>query len=79
MSADTCALQHGKAASTNRRALLKMLKPLATKHCPFANLPTSKSGQWGDGVTAEEIGDYVWFKPEVLAEIKFAEWTKAES
>lgn len=53
-----------------------MLKPLATKHCPFANLPTSKSGQWREGVTAEEMGDYVWLKPEVLAEIKFAEWTK---
>jgi bifunctional non-homologous end joining protein LigD len=41
----------------NRRALLKILQPLATDKCPFANLPTSKSGNWGEGVTAEEMGD----------------------
>ncbi len=26
-------------------------------------------------VTAEEMGDYVWLRPETVAEIKFAEWT----
>jgi bifunctional non-homologous end joining protein LigD len=59
----------------NRRALLKLLLPLAVEKCPFANLPTSKSGHWGEGVTAEEMGDYVWLRPEMEAEIKFAEWT----
>lgn len=44
----------------NRRALLKALQPLQVEKCPFANLPTSKSGHWGEGVTAEEMGDYVW-------------------
>jgi bifunctional non-homologous end joining protein LigD len=42
----------------NRRALLKLLEPLRVSECPFANLPTSKSGHWGEGVTAEEMGDY---------------------
>jgi len=60
----------------NRRALLKDLQPLAIEKCPFANLPTSKSGHWGEGVTAEEIRDYVWLKPETVTEIKFAEWTQ---
>ena len=60
----------------NRRALLKTLQPLSVGKCPFANLPTSKTGHWGEGVTAEEMGDYVWLKPKVVAEIKFAEWTK---
>jgi bifunctional non-homologous end joining protein LigD len=59
----------------NRRALLKILGPLAVGKCPFANLPTSKTGHWGEGVTAEEMGDYVWLNPEMVAEIKFAEWT----
>jgi bifunctional non-homologous end joining protein LigD len=59
----------------NRRALLKLLEPLRTNGCPFLNLPTSKSGHWGEGVTAEEMGDYVWLRPKILAEIKFAEWT----
>jgi ATP-dependent DNA ligase len=35
----------------------------------------SKSGHWGEGVTAEEMADYVWLKPQTVAEIKFAEWT----
>jgi bifunctional non-homologous end joining protein LigD len=59
----------------NRRALLKLLQPLAVRKCPFANLPTSASGHWGEGVTAEEMRAYVWLRPEIEAEIKFAEWT----
>jgi bifunctional non-homologous end joining protein LigD len=60
----------------NRTALLKVLQPLRLGKCPFANLPTSKKSHWGEGVTAEEMGDYIWLKPETVAEIKFAEWTK---
>jgi DNA ligase D-like protein (predicted ligase) len=59
----------------NRRALLKTLQPLTSESCQFANLPTSKSGHWGEGVTAEEMGDYAWLRPEIVAEIKFVEWT----
>jgi bifunctional non-homologous end joining protein LigD len=61
---------------SNRKAMLKVLEPLRVDRCPFANLPTTKSGHWGEGVTAEEMGDYVWLKPQTVAEIKFAEWTK---
>ena len=60
----------------NRRHLLKILQPLNVEKCSFANLPTAKSGHWGEGVTAEEMGDYAWLRPKTLAEIKFAEWTK---
>jgi ATP-dependent DNA ligase len=56
--------------------LLKALQPLQVEKCAFANLPTSKSGNWGEGVTAEEMGDYVWLRPQSVAEIQFAEWTK---
>jgi DNA ligase D-like protein (predicted ligase) len=59
----------------NRRALLKTLRPLQVEKCSFANLPTSKYGHWGEGVTAEEMGDYVWLRPQTVAQIKFAEWT----
>jgi len=59
----------------NRRALRKVLQPLTIASCPFANLPSSKSGHWGEGVTAEEMRDFAWLTPETVAEIKFAEWT----
>jgi bifunctional non-homologous end joining protein LigD len=55
--------------------LLKVLKPLATTKCPFANLPSSKAGHWEEGVTTAEMGAYVWLRPEIVAAIKFAEWT----
>jgi bifunctional non-homologous end joining protein LigD len=59
----------------NRAALLKVLQPLRTDKCLFANLPTTKRGHWGEGVTAEEMKDYVWLRPQVVADIGFAEWT----
>jgi bifunctional non-homologous end joining protein LigD len=49
--------------------------PLQVEACPFSNLPTSKTGHWGEGVTADEMGDYVWLRPETVAQIMFAEWT----
>jgi bifunctional non-homologous end joining protein LigD len=58
-----------------RRKLLSVLKPLSSGRCPFVNLPSSGKGHFGEGVTAEEMGDYVWVKPEVVAEIRFTEWT----
>jgi bifunctional non-homologous end joining protein LigD len=61
----------------NRSMLLKTLAPLRTDRCAFANLPSSKKGQWGEGVPPEEMTDYIWVRPEIVAEIKFAEWTTA--
>jgi bifunctional non-homologous end joining protein LigD len=58
-----------------RRKLLTLLKPLSTGQCPFANLPSSRTGHWGEGVTAADMKDYTWLKPKVVAEIKFTEWT----
>jgi len=62
----------------NRARLLKLLTPLAVPKCPFTNLPSSKTGHWGEGVTADQMEEYVWLRPEVVAEIKFAEWTSGE-
>ena len=61
-----------------RALLAKGLQPLVVKACPFANLPNSKKGHWGEGVTAEEMGNYVWLRPVVVAEIKFTEWTEGD-
>jgi bifunctional non-homologous end joining protein LigD len=62
----------------NRVQLVKLLKPLQVTKCPFANLPTSakKKSHWGEGVSAEEMGEYVWVKPKVIADVRFTEWTE---
>jgi bifunctional non-homologous end joining protein LigD len=71
-----CSLEKSAWASTQAFAEnSSRLKPLATPNCPFANLPSAKTGHWGEGVTAEDMKNYVWLKPEIVAEIKFTEWT----
>jgi bifunctional non-homologous end joining protein LigD len=41
-----------------------------------ANLPSSKSSHWGEGITAEEMTQLRWVKPMLVAEISFTEWTR---
>jgi len=42
--------------------VMKLLKPLETKTCPFANVPKSNERPH-------------WVRPELVAQIKFTEWT----
>jgi bifunctional non-homologous end joining protein LigD len=58
-----------------RRALIKLLKPLATKACPFTNLPISKTGHFGEGIKKEDMVKLQWVRPERVAQISFTEWT----
>ena len=61
-----------------RREVFDHLKPLKTPKCPFANLPQSAAGRWGQGLTAEKMRECVWVRPAVVAEIQFMEWTGAD-
>jgi DNA ligase D-like protein (predicted ligase) len=58
-----------------RREVFEKLKPLETTHCPFVDLPSEKTSRWGGGVTADEMKQFRWLKPEVVAQIRFHEWT----
>jgi len=58
-----------------RRELLSRLKPLQVKVCPFANLPDATTGRWGGGVTAEQMDEMAWLRPDLVAQIRFVEWT----
>jgi hypothetical protein len=40
---------------TTRRELFAQLKPFVLEKCQFANLPESKSGRWGQGLTAVKM------------------------
>jgi ATP-dependent DNA ligase len=58
-----------------RREIAKALQPLDVDQCPFVDLPNSKSSRWGGGVTADEMREMQWVKPELVAQVRFVEWT----
>jgi bifunctional non-homologous end joining protein LigD len=58
-----------------RRELFERLAPLAVERCPFVNLPSERTGRWGEGISAEDMGTFTWVKPALVAEISFTEWT----
>lgn len=51
------------------------LNGLEMDRCPFANLPETKAGPWGVGLTAEKMKDCRWLKPVVVGQFEFVEWT----
>src|SRR5262249_50083953 len=59
-----------------RRELHRSLLPLRRKTCPFANLPESGVGHWGERITAERMDEIVWLDPKVVVEVAFTEWTR---
>src|SRR5437588_12891206 len=59
-----------------RVELFERMRPLETPRCPFANLPSSRSSHWGEGITADEMRAIRWVKPKLVAEVSFAEWTR---
>jgi bifunctional non-homologous end joining protein LigD len=61
----------------NRAEVFKLIERLRIRECGFANLPSKRKGAFAERITAEEMGDYVWVKPSIFADIKFAEWTSA--
>ncbi|HEX2612402.1 MAG TPA: non-homologous end-joining DNA ligase [Fibrobacteria bacterium] len=70
----------GKVGTGFTGALLKSLharmKKLARKDCPFVNLPEPRAGRYGAGVTVSEMRRCHWLKPELVAQVKFSEWTR---
>jgi bifunctional non-homologous end joining protein LigD len=59
-----------------RIEVFRALRPLGATRCPFVNLPSTKTGHWGEGITAEEMETLRWLKPLRVAEVSFAEWTR---
>lgn len=45
------------------------------RSCPFANLPMAHQSRFGTGMTAGEMKKVTWIKPDLVAQIRFAEWT----
>jgi len=58
-----------------RTSLMKRFRGLETGECPFVNLPESKSGRWGQGLTKEKMKECRWLRPELVAQFEYLEWT----
>jgi bifunctional non-homologous end joining protein LigD len=58
-----------------RAALFGRLKSHHVDRCPFANLPSRKSGGWNEGVSAEDMAKMTWVRAEIAVQIAFVEWT----
>ena len=58
-----------------RREVGEKLRPLSAPECPFANLPDAGTGRWGGGITVEQMREMRWTRPELVAQIRFTEWT----
>jgi bifunctional non-homologous end joining protein LigD len=58
-----------------RREVFKALKAHHVDQCPFVDLPNPKASRWGGGVTAEAMGEMQWVRPELVAQVRFVEWT----
>jgi bifunctional non-homologous end joining protein LigD len=56
-----------------RREVFQRLAGLETKKCPFTNLPENRRTQWA--LTANEMKECRWLKPQLVAQIEFTEWT----
>jgi bifunctional non-homologous end joining protein LigD len=59
-----------------RAQVFERIEKLQTARCPFANLPSTRTGHWGEGITAAEMTALRWVKPRQVVEVSFAEWTR---
>jgi bifunctional non-homologous end joining protein LigD len=60
---------------SSRAALSKRFEGLEIEKCPFSNLPETKDGRWGQGLTAEKMKSCRWLSPVLVGQFEFAEWT----
>jgi bifunctional non-homologous end joining protein LigD len=44
----------------SRQQLYRRFRGLELADCPFVNLPETKSGRWGQGLTAEKMKECRW-------------------
>ena len=58
-----------------RREVMAQLAPLKIARCPFVDLPSTKASRWGGGVTAEQMEEMQWLRPNTVAQVRFVEWT----
>lgn len=58
------------------RSLHAQFRKLERAECPFANLPEPRPHRYGTTITAAEMKRCHWLEPVMVAQVKFAEWTR---
>ena len=58
-----------------RNAIFPSLEKLRVDHCPFTNLPETKTSRWGEPLTAEKMDECRWAEPALVCQVAFTEWT----
>src|ERR1700720_3198548 len=58
-----------------RAKVFERFHKLEIKTCPFSNLPQREKGRWGQGLTADKMAECRWLKPQLVAQIEYADWT----
>jgi bifunctional non-homologous end joining protein LigD len=58
-----------------REQLFRKFRGLEIPDCPFANLPETRSGRWGQGLTKAKMAECRWLKPVLVGQFEFLEWT----
>jgi bifunctional non-homologous end joining protein LigD len=56
--------------------LAKKFRELKRNDCLFADLPSKQGERWVQGITPSMMKKMHWVKPVLVAQIKFAEWTR---
>jgi len=67
----------GGLSAKLRGELLAATSGLERPDCPFANLPDKRYNKLGEGITAQDMKDFVWLEPKVTAQVGFREWTRS--
>ncbi len=69
----------GKAGTGFNHALLRkmhgQMSEMKIDECPFANLPQVGGGRWSQALTKAEMRKCTWIRPELIAQVRFTEWT----
>jgi ATP-dependent DNA ligase len=55
--------------------VFSQFRGLTIAECHFRNLSERGRGRWGEGLTAEDMEECRWLKPQLVASIEFLEWT----
>ncbi len=58
------------------RELHERFSRIPQSRCPFVDLPETRAGRYGQGITAAVMKRCHWLEPLLVAQVKFAEWTR---